>query len=365
MSDPSPDRPRTDDEREGDDESGGGGGGGAETRSDDGSGATPPTTDSDDPSAPDGEDPTTGEPATDDTAVAEPGRAELLTELGILAEQNERLRASSVRARQAAYTRTAIGFAAVGILAAAGAVLFPATATVLFALAGVGLFGALLITFLTPENFVATDVGREVYTALATNEEAIVTELALADVSVYVPPSRADGVDRLFVPEREDWTLPEPDALASLFVVADRDDPRGVALEPTGAPLVRDFEDVVAGESSETPGVLATQLADALVEQFEIVDGARPDADPDGRRLTVAVTGSAYGPVDRLDQPVASFVAVGTARALDALVELEVEPAEGRADYLVTCRWGDESAEGDEADGSPSGDAEPSTSGLT
>ena len=86
----------------------------------------------------------------------------------------------------------------------------------------------------------------------------------------------------------------------------------------------------------DTPGGLARAASESLVEQFELVDAAAPDVGD--RRVTVRVAGSAYGPVDRLDHPVASFLGTTFATALDRPVELEVTP-DSEGTYLVTCRW--------------------------
>ncbi|MGA9402004.1 hypothetical protein [Haladaptatus sp.] len=51
------------------------------------------------------------------------------------------------------------GVADNGALVAVGGLLFPTSRTVLFALVGTGLFGAVLIYFLTPEQFVSAAVG--------------------------------------------------------------------------------------------------------------------------------------------------------------------------------------------------------------
>ena len=92
----------------------------------------------------------------------------------------------------------------------------------------------------------------------------------------------------------------------------------------------------------EAPEELVAAVCEALVEQFELVDAADPDAGELGR-ATVRIAGSAYGPVERLDHPVASLLATALADVTDEPVELEVATT-GDTESLVTCRWGAESA---------------------
>jgi len=252
-----------------------------------------------------------------------------------LQSEVERLETELADLRRTSYRRTAIGMAVVGGLALAGAVVFPGVRTVLLALGGTGLFAALLTYYLTPERFVGASVAGGVYAALADNLEAITTELELADTAVYVPVD-GDPAARLYVPEQPPAVagIPDADSLRTAFVVTPEH--RGLSLRPTGGPLQTEFEEA-ASPVPETPGDLARAASEALIEQFELVETADPDVG-DGR-VTVRVTGSTYGPVDRLDHPVASFLATTVAVAFDEPVELEVALGSDEGTYLVTCRW--------------------------
>ena len=255
-------------------------------------------------------------------------RAELLT------EENDRLRAEYARARRAQYRKTAIGLAAVGALAVGGGLLFPGNRDVLFVLAATGFFGALLTYYLTPGQFVTAEVGERVYAKLAANHEALATELGLRDEGIYVPD---DDLERasLFVPRYREYELPADDD--GPIVTDDRS--RGLVLEATGSGLFREFERGLTGDLATATTPLAVQLADALVEQFELVRSADPDVDAADGRVTVALEGSALADVDRFDHPAASFLAVGFAVGLDRPISLEVDRGDDRADWLVTCRW--------------------------
>jgi hypothetical protein len=169
---------------------------------------------------------------------------------------------------------------------------------------------------------------------------------------VYVPQGEAADDVRLFVPQHADYEVPGADALADVFVVTNRSSQRGLALRPTGTALLTEFEEAVAGDPAGDANTLVPQLTDALVEQFELVESADPDVDAAGGRVTVGITGSVYGPLDRFDHPVGSFLAAGLARGLGVPVTLEAaETDDDRAEYLVTCVWVVEEDKGEKEGG--------------
>jgi hypothetical protein len=282
----------------------------------------------------------------DDAATELSERERLEGELARLESENERLREEYVRSKQTQYRRTALALIAVGVLAAIGGVLAASVRTVLFALAGTGIFLGVLTYYLAPEQFLAASIGREVYGAMADNEASIVAELGLSDSRVYVQSD--DGIVRLYVPQNESTPLPDEDELDETFVV---DGGRGLALRPTGAPLFEEFERALTGSLASTPDALASQLTDALVEQFEIVESVEQSTsgDADSGQLTVGVVDSAYGPLEQFDHPVVSFLGTGLARGLDVPVAVDIEQ-EGnqRVDAVVVCRWPYSETEADE-----------------
>jgi len=257
---------------------------------------------------------------------------DLAARVELLEAENERLREAYAAARRVHNRRVAGGFLLVGLVALAGAVFVPPARTVLLALAGTGLFAALLVVLLTPERFVAAGVGPAVYDAHQATAGAVVDELGLSGERVYLP----DDGGRLFVPQYGEYDLPAD--RAPLFVVADREPERGVALRPTGASLLRDLEPTLSGGLSADAEEIVTQLTDGVVDGFELAAVAAPDRDEG--RLAVGVADAAYGPVDRLDHPVASLLGVGLARGLDTPVTVTVEqPDDDRYDWLVVCSW--------------------------
>ena len=266
---------------------------------------------------------------------------ELLAELELLREENRRLRESYVRAKRSQYRDVAVGLAALGLLATLGGVVFQSVRTVLLALGATGLFGGLLTYYLTPERFVAANVGTAVYSTLAANAQSIVSELGLGDNQLYVPLGETGIRVRLFVPQGSGAGMPDEEALESTFVLTDDPDERGLALDPIGSDLFGEFERALDGPLGETPTDLAAQLSEGLVEQFEIADDVAFDADRD--RVTAEVDGKVYGDLDRFDHPARSFLAVGLARGLGRPVRVDHADAE-----TVTFRIGGMGGDGDD-----------------
>jgi len=231
-----------------------------------------------------------------------------------------------------------VGLALVGVGAALGAVVFPDGREVLFALAAVGLFGGVLTYYLTPGTFVAADVGERIYAAMAANEPLSPVSSAsatTASTSRPVSPSMractSPAINRRVArTRRARRAVPDRSRSPRTLPRADRRD------------AVRGFERALTAELATAPAPLATQLADGLVEQFELAASADPDVDVQSGRVTVAITASAFGAVDRFDHPIASFLAVGFVTGLDRPIRLEVTPGDERSDWLVTCRWNDD-----------------------
>ncbi|MFC6733988.1 MULTISPECIES: hypothetical protein [unclassified Haladaptatus] len=266
---------------------------------------------------------------------------DLRARLAVVEEENERLREEYARARQSKYRKTALAMVAVGLVGIAGGALFETARTVLLALGGTGVFAGVLTYYLTPERFLAASVGEAVFDASADNAEAITEELGLQDTAVYIPGNTARGRDaRLFVPKHTSYSL--PDEFDALFVTGDDDTERGVALTPTATTLLAEFENALAGDLASGPNDALVQLTDALESQFELVENTRVDVEKAENRATVGVNGPAYGRPDRFDHPVASFIGVGLASALDQPVTVETTTGDDRMAYLVTASWQDD-----------------------
>lgn len=270
---------------------------------------------------------------------------ELVARIEQLEEELDELHARYQRIRQSQYRGTALALGLIGLATVVGALAYPGSREVLFALGGTGLFAAALIYYLTPERFIAADVGEHVYESLASNQVAIVGELGLQSDRVYLPVSFGATGDqptvRLFVPQRADYTVPPDDALETRFVITADETQRGMAFEPSAAGLVGEFETTLSSGLSESPSRLVTQLIDGLVNGFELVDSVTPEVARAEGRARFGVDGSAYAHVDRFDNPVTSFLAVGLAAGLRRPVTTTVTvPEDGsRADFVVTCEW--------------------------
>ena len=276
---------------------------------------------------------------------------ELRARLDLLEAENRALREDRARRFRTRHRRSAAGLAVVGLVATAAALLFPGARNVLFALGATGLFGAVLTYYLSPGRFVSADVGEAAYDAYAGSVEDVIDALGLADARVYVPRGAETDPVRLFVPQHAAYAVPDRAALDSPFVVTDDPDERGVSLRPTGVPLLRELRGALSGSLASEPGTLADQLADGVVEAFELARWAR--ADVEAGRVTLAVGGSAYGGVERVDHPIASLLAVGLAAGLDRPIVVETVAAEDdRADYLLTCRWSSADGDGESGDAS-------------
>ena len=290
-----------------------------------------------------------GDRDRDGSWAADADRDDLAARVELLERENDRLREQYARTRWTSHHRAALGLAAIGVVAALGALILPASRDILFGLAGTGLFVGVLTYYLTPERFIAAAVGERVYESTATAGEELVADLGLTDVSVYVPSAGTAGESaaavRLFVPLHRDYVVPDVSDLDAPFVVTGDERGRGLSFPATGASLVRELQLTLGGDLAADPETLVAQLRDALVEEFELVDGVTVEFDETDDRVTVGVRGSAYGPVTRFDHAVASFVAAGLAAGLDAPVRLETVATDGSAgEYLVTCDWSDDAA---------------------
>ncbi|WP_458189221.1 hypothetical protein [Haladaptatus sp. NG-WS-4] len=275
--------------------------------------------------------------------------SDLAVQVEMLAEENQRLRTQYTRAQQVHYRRSALGMIALGLLAAGGSIVFPDSRSILLALAGTGLFAGVLTYYLTPQRLISAAVGERVFAATAATSSAIVTDLDLQDTQVYVPTgiSRDEQFAdvRLFIPKHRNYSVPTSEELTS-FVVTDEERSRGVSFYPTGAALFREYELHMRGSVSNEPSILAEQLADAVVEGFELAENASVDVNPDDMRITFGIHGSTYGSADLFDHPIASFVATGIAKGLNTPVTTEQVPGDDeRFDYIISFEWFNETNE--------------------
>jgi hypothetical protein len=127
-------------------------------------------------------------------------------------------------------------------------------------------------------------------------------------------------------------------------------------MTPTGTPLFEEFTQALSAPLAAAPQSLIAQLTDALVEDFELVDGVDDSINPAEGRATLEYTAVTYGAPERFDHPVNSFVATGLAVGLDTPVRIEVTQTDPP---VVTYRWEPTTPSGDQEE-SDQATAEPS-----
>lgn len=266
-----------------------------------------------------------GTTPTEESAEQKPEKTELAAQVDLLAADNRRLRELLAERQRTQYQNTAAGLFGVGILCGILGSLIPSAATVLFALGGIGVFGGVLTYFLTPERFISADVGQRVYSATAQSFENLCADLGLSDRRIYVVATDDDGTTGsspkswLFIPQTEDTAVPDVGTLDSGFIV--EEDHRGLVVHPTGSGLFAAIQESVTDSLSETPEELCAQLADAVVEDFELATGVEYDVDQANGRISVRFSGALYGDGRQFDHPVVSVIAVGLAAGMRNPVE--------------------------------------------
>ena len=280
----------------------------------------------------------TDRPSTAESPPDSTRETELAAERDLLAAENRRLRELVAAGRRSQYRTTALALCGVGLVCGLLALVIPSVSTVLIALGGTGVFGGVLTYLLTPERFIAADVGHRVYAASAESNERLCADLGLSDRRLYVPTETTDSGTQtaglLFVPETAETDVPSREALSAAFVVDEGQ--RGLSLRPTGSGLLSALQTSLTEPLGSTPATICGQLSDALVEEFELVETVEYDTDPAEGRISVQFSGVLYGDGTSFDHPVVSMFAVGLAVGLDTPVETTVTAAEPLA---VTFQW--------------------------
>ena len=294
--------------------------------------------------------------ATDDDTL---DRADLTTRIEQLEAENRRLRRSVEDTRQQQYRGIATGLVAVGIVC--GLIGFATNRSdVLFALAGIGLFSGVLTYYLTPDRVVAADIGTRIYAATAGSYESICADLGLSDRRVYVPvgSTHNEAAVRLFVPQQTTMEVPDGETLKSgAFIAETQSGTYGISVHPTGGGLFAAFQTVLDGPLESDPQVLARQLSDAVVEDFELARSVATDADADQGRLSVRFVDPLYESRSGFDHPLVSFFAVGLAVGLAAPVETTTTNTDP---FSVTFHWETEATRADTATANDRASAQPS-----
>ena len=269
----------------------------------------------------------------------EPARAEeLAVELEYVQAENRRLRELYAHSRRTNYQRTALGLTIIGVIAIGGALILPDSRSILLSLGAIGLFSGVLTYYLTPERFIAADIGKQVYETLSSNELRLTEELSLTENQVFVPVD-APEYARLFIPQHEQYEVPPSEALANVLVIPDDPQQRGISFTPSGSNLYEEFTGSRSGTPPNVPTEILSELTDGLVELFEIVDSTALDLDTESGRASVTITNSAYGGSTQFDNPAASFIAVGLASALETPISVTITAGNSDEEFTATYRW--------------------------
>ncbi|WP_049972841.1 hypothetical protein [Haladaptatus cibarius] len=266
-------------------------------------------------------------------------QVQMAAEVETLREENAKLRREYARARRVRNRNAAVGLAVVGVVAVLGAVLLLSVRTILLVLGATGLFTATLVYYLEPTRVLPVNISEAVYDTLAANESALVAELGLDGKSRYYPTDEPGTSSVVLFVTRETDESPSRPQTESLLVISNETNAHGVALQPSGVPLLNAFRKSVSSDLGETPTDLAEQLSEAA-ETLGIVDAVSFTLDTKSNSLTVGVSEPVYGDLTQFDHPVVSFFAVGLAARLDEPVCIESVESADRADAAVNYRWG-------------------------
>ncbi|EMA53035.1 MULTISPECIES: hypothetical protein [Halococcus] len=233
------------------------------------------------------------------------------------------------------YRIAVVAFATLGVVMGVAGITVENGREVLFALFGIGLFGAVLCYILIPERFVPASLGWRTYAPLAEVGPLFVTTLELSDRRVYLPTS--DGQVRLLVPQNDDFL---DDCETPVIGVHETKDTRELVLPTTGDELLTEFREQHGEALAADAPSLIDQLLDVLVEEFELVERANGQVESTEDRVVVTVERSYYGPPTSFDHPVAAFLAAGLAAGLETAVGLESVRREADGRYVIICFWG-------------------------
>lgn len=242
---------------------------------------------------------------------------ELETLVDVLKTENERLRTDYARARAVTYRKTALALAVIGLVAVLGGVVLPDVRTVLFVTGAIGLFGGTMTWYLTPERVVPVSVSESVYDGAMTTLTDLKNELGLQPTTVYVP---VGDQTRGFIPRDSDFETPEN---LSYVFPNDTSGSEGITFTPTGQEMAREVTEIRTTQAPETTLGAVEQVADSLVEHFEVADQITVEKSTVAREVVISVDEPAFGPLSRLDHPVVSALACAAAQSVDSPVTVD------------------------------------------
>lgn len=261
---------------------------------------------------------------------------ELESLVDILYTQNQSLRSDYARARHVSHRQTAGALVVVSLIAVLGGIVFPNVRSMLFATGAIGVIGSVMTWYLTPGQTMPTEVTQSICNGAMTTLSDIRSTLGLEATVAYVPVgNRVRG----FLPRHPEFTIPD-DAPRSF--PRNSDGSKCFTFSPTGLDLAYEVDQMKT--TAEKTGMLAMAeaVAEALTEHYEIADGIEIASNADDPSLNVTVTGSDFGSLAQIDNPITSTLAC--AISLNSENTIIVEPMNNETAVLRPTESHSESA---------------------
>jgi hypothetical protein len=259
----------------------------------------------------------------------------------------ERLEAENTRLRArlesgVTYRRVAGLFLAAAAIFLGGTQLFPSSEGVLLALAGTGVFGAVLLLALTSEPLVPAAAAGAVTDTMSQNLSDVSRAMGIDGHATYVPTSTGDV--RMYLSAAAYDRVPTVNDQDNVGTIYDEPDAYGLLLEPTGRHLLAVLEERATDLPEDAEAALP-MLIEAATDYFELAESLETvSADESvvsgGSHVTIRISGTAFGNAADLDHPIPSLVGVGLATIIDEPVETKATTTDDGT-TLVTFGWQD------------------------
>lgn len=229
--------------------------------------------------------------------------AELESLVDILHTQNESLRSDYARARQVSHRQTAGALAVVSLIAVLGGIVFSNVRSMLFATGAIGVVGSVMTWYLTPGQTMPIEVAQSISNGAMTTLSDIRSTLGLEATVVYVP---VGNQVRGFMPRHPEFKI--PDETPRSFP-RNSDGSKCFTFSPTGLELAYEIDQMETTADHTGMLVMSEAVVEALTEHYEIADGIEIASNADDPGLNVTVTGSDFGSLAQIDNPITSTLA--------------------------------------------------------
>jgi hypothetical protein len=207
--------------------------------------------------------------------------------------------------------------------------LFHSLRSLFLALAGTALFTVFLLTYLPEKAYVPKFVDEQISLATAKNLESLKSQYDLQEFGVYFPlavdaEGRCQPV-KLFIPKQRNYKLPTRDLENLLCVNTSSYQDQGLLLTPTGFGLLQETRGTLREGLSQNPMVLLNQLEEIMVEELELVNSLNFVFDQPNSRVLIDPSVKEWKAINRIDNPVISFLGCGLALGLSRPVEVHYD----------------------------------------